>query len=220
MLSVSKFSTRLISIAGIFALAAANPASAATNLVKNGNFAIGAPQSGCVAGTTTLTDWTVSAGNIDIDSAAPGCSGIEAAQGKYFIDLTGSFAPSEDDVGAISQTITTVVGQEYRLSFYFGGNPQWQEFSYPNDSELKVMAVYLNGAISGVYSVHTAGVSVTDAQWRRHEIRFKATSTSTEITFQSLNGSASNPSDFGSLLDDVDVSPIKNGEDSDEAAAH
>jgi hypothetical protein len=101
------------------------------------------------------------------------------------------------------------VGRKYHLSFEFGGNPQWQEFSYPNDSALKAMAVFVNGSIAGVYSVGTAGVPVTDPQWRRHKIIFTATSTSTQIAFQSLNGSLSNPSDFGPLLDAVDVSAVR-----------
>ena len=207
--SAAKSLTRIISAVGVLVFAAANPISAASNLIANGNFGIGAPSSGCVAGTTTLTDWTVTAGNIDIDSAAPGCSGIAAAPGAtYFIDLTGSFAPEENDVGAISQNISTVVGQKYRLTFDFGGNPQWQQLAYPNDSSLKAMDVFVNGAISGVYSVNTAGVPVTDAQWTKESVVFTATSTSTQISFDSLNGSASNPSDFGPLLDDVKVHAV------------
>jgi hypothetical protein len=208
--STPKSLAHLLPVVGMFVLACASPAKASPNLVANGNFAIGAPPSGCVAGTTTLTDWSVTAGNIDIDSAAPGCSGIAAAPGAtYFLDLTGSFAGyGRNDVGAISQSINTVVGQKYSLTFYFGGNPQWQEFGYPNDSSLKAMDVFLNGAISGVYSVNTAGVPANDAQWKKEKIVFTATSTNTKISFDSLNGSASNPSDFGPLLDEVKVSAI------------
>jgi Protein of unknown function (DUF642) len=211
-LLLAKFTTKsiaaIIPLLGIVAFA--GTASAKTNLITNGNFGIGAPPSGCVAGTTTLSGWTVTAGNIDIDSAAPGCSGIAAAPGAtYFLDLTGSFAEDGvNDVGAISQTINTVVGQKYSLTFYFGGNPQWQDTSYPNDSPLKAMDVFVNNAIAGVYSTNTAGVSTTDAQWTKEKIAFTATSASTTISFDSLNGSPANPSDFGPLLDDVSVSAV------------
>jgi hypothetical protein len=94
------------------------------------------------------------------------------------------------------------------LTFDFGGNPQWQDFPYPNDSSYKAMAVFVNEAIAGIYGVETAGASVTDAQWIRHEILFTATSTSTDITFESLNGSISNPSVFGPFLDWVIVVPV------------
>jgi choice-of-anchor C domain-containing protein len=208
---------RVLPLFGALFLTVFAPAFADTNLIVNGKFTPATP--GCAAGTTSIPGWTVTAGNVDIEDVT--CSGIKAADGIYFLDLTGSFAEDGvNDVGTISQTITTVVGQEYRLSFDFGGNPQWQIFSFPNDSSLKAMAVFLNGAISAVYSVQTEGVASTDPQWRRHEIRFKATSTSTEITFQSLNGSLSKPSDFGPLLDNVDVSPVKSEKDDDGHTSH
>jgi Protein of unknown function (DUF642) len=171
------------------------------NLILNGALKPALP--GCQAATTNLPGWTVSAGNIDIVHAT--CSGIRPAYGTYFVDLTGSGAR---DVATISQTITTEVGQQYRLTFDFGGNPQWQDFPYPNDSSYKAMAVFVNRAIAGIYGVETAGASVTDAQWARHKNLFTATSTSTEITFESLNGSVSNPSVFGPFLDWVVVVPV------------
>ena len=208
--SIAKCRPRFVPLIGALMLGTTNFASAATNLVSNGNFGVGAPSSGCVAGTTSLTGWTVTSGNVDIDSAAQGCSGITAAPGaSYFVDLTGSHAENAiNDVGAISQDINTVAGQKYSLSFYFGGNPQWQGSLYPNDSSLKAMDAFVNGSIAGVYSVNTAGVPLTDAQWTKEKIVFTATSTNTVISFDSLNGSSSNPSDFGPLLDDVSVKAI------------
>jgi len=191
----SGFLSRVLPIT-VITLSGFTPAYA--NLLVNGNFS--EPGTGCEAGTTKLPGWTVTAGNIDIESTS--CSGIVGKSETYFLDLTGSNA---NDVGAISQTIKTVVHQKYNLTFYFGGNPQWQTLPYANDSALKAMTVYINGAISGVYSVQTAGVSTTNAQWSFHTITFTATTTSTTILFQSLNGSTTNPSVFGPLLDNVAV---------------
>ena len=70
------------------------------------------------------------------------------------------------------------------------------------------MSVFVNGAIAGVYGVNTEGALVTNPQWKSEKILFLATSTSTTITFQSLNGSATNPSTFGPLLDAVSVVPV------------
>jgi choice-of-anchor C domain-containing protein len=198
-------------LVGDISPALAEKAETHVNLVVNGSFE--SPGSGCVAGATSLPGWTINSGNIDIINSA--CTGgLPAADGTYYLDLTGSHAENGvDDVGVISQYIATQVGQKYHLSFEFGGNPQAKEFSFPNDSELKALAVFLNGAIAGVYSVHTERASVTNPQWRRHEISFTATSASTQVMFQSLNGSASNPSDFGPLLDAVDVSPVEGHED-------
>jgi choice-of-anchor C domain-containing protein len=193
--------SRLLPITGVALFAGFSPAYA--NLLVNGNFS--EPGTGCESGTKTLPGWTVVAGNIDIESAS--CSGIGGKSETYFLDLTGS---QTNDVGAISQTFKTVAHQKYNLTFYFGGNPQWQSLPYANDSALKAMTVYVNGAIAGVYSVQTAGVSTTNAQWSYHTITFTASTTTTTITFQSLNGSATNPSVFGPLLDDVSVNATSN----------
>jgi hypothetical protein len=208
---ISRSSLRVLPLSSVLLLGVMTPVLAwnqppPVNLVSNGSFEL--PGAGCVAGSTTLPGWTVTSGNIDIINVT--CTGgLPPAQGSYYIDLTGSHAEDgADDVGTISQYITTEIGQKYRLSFEFGGNPQASEFSYPNDSELKAMAVFLNGAIAGAYSVHTAGVAVTNPQWRHKEMFFTATAASTEIRFQSLNGSISNPSDFGSLLDAVSLTVV------------
>jgi hypothetical protein len=180
------------------------------NLIVNGNFA--EPGTGCAAGTTTVPGWTVVSGNVDFEDAT--CTnGLSAPDGTtYYLDLTGSFAEDgENDVGTISQTVTTIVGQQYSLTFDFGDNPQWQIFTYPNDSTLKVMAVFVNGSISGVYKVQTAGTLPTNPQWKGKKMFFTATATSTTITFESLNGSVSNPSDFGPLLGNVVLKAVKTG---------
>lgn len=204
----SKLFIQKIPAIGVLLFAGFSSAYANTNLVVNGNFS--EPGTGCAAGTTTLPGWTISAGNIDIESAS--CSGLNSAHGgTYFLDLTGSHAENGvNDVATLSQTIVTVVGQAYKLTFSFGANPQGQTMPYPNDSELKAMTVYVNGSLSGVYRTHTAGVAPTDPQWKQREICFVATSTSTTITFDSLNGSVTNPSDFGPLLDDVSLVAVKN----------
>jgi hypothetical protein len=186
-------------------LAGARPAHA--NLLTNGSFE--SPGTGCVAGATSLPGWTVSAGNIDIINAT--CTGgMAAADGAYYVDLTGSGAErGANDVGKIDQSVSTQVGQQYRLSFYFGGNPQWQEFSYPNDSPIKSMNVLLNSSLIENYTVNTTGVAVTDPQWILETLFFTATSGTTQISFQSLNGANPTlPSDFGPQLDGVNLTAV------------
>lgn len=211
-----EWATRLaaaISFCGIAALSVV-PVAEAANLVVNGDFSVGAPASGCSAGITSLSGWAVT-NNVDIDSAVqpfPSCSGISPPVGTYFLDLTGSGAEyGVDDVGTITQSISTTVGQVYDLSFYFGGNPQWQYTSsqYLNDGSVKSMNALVNGGIDGTYSVNTLGAAVTNGQFVLENIYFTATSNSTTIAFQSLNGvGITSPSDFGPLLADVSVSPV------------
>jgi Protein of unknown function (DUF642) len=172
----SKAWSSILPIVSFVFLAALQPVHAA-NLIRNGGFE--KPAAGCQAGATVVPYWTVVSGNVDFEDDT--CTGgMPAKSGTYYLDLTGSYAVGASDVGIISQAIVTVVGQQYALTFAFGGNPQWQEFGYPNDSEYKAMAVFVNGAISGVYGVHTAGVAVTNPQWTGHKILFTATSTSTK----------------------------------------
>jgi len=202
---------RIIAAAGVFALALATSTADATNLLKNGSFQEDPPSSGCAAGVTSLPGWTVT-NNVDIDSAVqplPACSGISPPAGTYFLDLTGSFAEDGmDDRGTVSQTIATHPGATYDLSFYFRGNPQWQYYLgvYPNDGAIKSMDVLLNGDVIGTYSVNTAGVPITDGQFELENIDFIATSSSTMLSFESLDGyGITAPSDFGPLLADVSL---------------
>jgi len=201
---------KTIAAAGVFALALTTSSADAANLVINDNFATGSPASGCAPGITSLPGWTVT-NNVDIDSAVqpfPACSGISPPVGTYFLDLTGSYAPAEDDRGTVSQTIVTHVGATYDLSFYFGGNPQWQAYLgvYPNDGAIKSMDVLLNGDVIGTYVVNTAGVPITDGQFTLENIDFTATGSTTMLSFESLNGvGVTSPSAFGPLLADVSV---------------
>jgi hypothetical protein len=194
---------------GVFALAFATSPVGATNLLSNGSFEQQPPARGCAAGVTSLPGWTVTSGNIDIDSAAAGCSGIAAADGAYFIDLTGSFAENGvNDVGTISQGVSTRVGTRYSVSFWFGANPQGQYLTqYPNDSAIKSMNVLLNGSVLANYTLNTSGVSPTDAQWALETLFFTATSRTTYLSFQSMNGIGAR-SDFGPLLDGVNVQAV------------
>jgi hypothetical protein len=203
--------TRLFALSGALLLGAITPSLAAENLIVNGDFTPLSP--GCQAAAITIPGWTVVSGNVDFEDET--CNGgVPAPKGTiYYIDLTGSFAEDGvNDVGIISQTVATTVGQEYRLIFHFGGNPQWKAYTiYPNDSVLKALAVFINGSIAAVHSVDTDCGSATDAHWAKKEILFKATAASTTVTFQSLNGSEK-PSDFGSLLGDVVLEAVKSEE--------
>lgn len=203
--------TLALSLSGVFVLASFGPAFANENLIVNGDFMPTSP--GCEAAATTVPGWSVVSGNVDFEDAS--CNGgVRAPQGStYYLDLTGSYAESgENDVGVIAQTVGTVVGKEYKLSFHFGGNPQWKAYSeYPNDSALKALAVFVNGSIAAVHSVDTDCGTATDAHWEKKEVRFKATSASTSITFQSLSG-ARKPSDFGPLLGHVVLETVNDGD--------
>lgn len=178
----------------IAALAVSLPiTSAKANLLSNGSFE--QPGTGCASATTSLPGWTVT-GNIDIDTSPPPCSTIAAADGSFFVDLTGSFS-----AGSIQQTVATIAGRNYLLEFYFGGNPQWQYLPYANDSPIKAMNVSIDGNVVGSYSIDTTGLAFNQAGWSLQSLLFTATSAATMLRFTSLNSNGV----FGPFLDGVSV---------------
>jgi len=180
----------------------ASAATAHANLVTNGSFEASPPASGCVAGTTSLAGWTVSAGNIDIDSAIAGCGGIAAADGNYWVDLTGSYGAG---AGRIYQDLATEAGGQYQLSFYFRANDQFTSLSYGNDSTTKSFQVWLDSVLAGTYS-RTVGVDPLASTWTLQSLNFTASGATTRLGFWSLNGA--NGTVFGPMLDGVSVERV------------
>jgi hypothetical protein len=174
-------------------------ATAHANLVTNGSFENSPPSRGCAAGATSLPGWTVSAGNVDIDSAIAGCGGVAAADGVYWVDLTGSFGRG---AGRIHQDLATEAGAQYELSFYFRANDQFTYLAYPNDGATKAFEVWLDSALAGTFS-RTVGVDPRASTWTLQSLVFTATGTTTRLAFWSLNGA--NGTVFGPMLDGVTV---------------
>jgi choice-of-anchor C domain-containing protein len=176
--------------------------AAHASLIANGSFEAGG--AACVAGATSLSGWTVSAGNIDIVSQSPTCVAAPAADGINFLDLTGSFGSG---AGAIYQDIATVSGQAYSLTFAFGANSEWQYPPlYPNDGSIKSLNVLLDGVIAGTFSQDTTGRAAIDAGWTSELVEFTASSSTTRLAFESLNGAGGTV--YGPFLDNVSVQPV------------
>lgn len=185
------------------ALTLASTASNAT-LVTNGSFEA-AGSSVCQAGATTLSGWVVSAGNIDVVNGLGNnnCGTASVPDGTNFVDLTGSF---NRGAGHIYQDIATTVGTTYQLSFYFGGNADWQYYEpiyhYGNDGAVKSMDALINGSIAGTYSINTTGFAQGSYGWSQKFLTFTATTGTTRIGFNSLDVTGV----YGPLLDGVNVS--------------
>ena len=161
------------------------------------------PATGCQGAPTSLPGWSVTTGNIDIVDST--CTGMTAADGAYFLDLTGTVGSGAG--GTITQSIATTPGSQYTLNFYFGGNSQWQAqagnpFSeYQNDGPIKSMDVLIDGAqLGATYSINTTGNLWTNPGWVYETTTFKATGNSTTLAFESLDSGT-----YGPLLDGVSV---------------
>ena len=95
----------------------------AENLVVNGSFedGVGTYDGGngvdfvtLKAGSTGITGWTIILSSIDYDG-----SYWQASDGGRSLDLEGAGG----DLGGVSQTISTVPGKAYVLTFDMAGNP-------------------------------------------------------------------------------------------------
>jgi choice-of-anchor C domain-containing protein len=155
---------------------------------SNGSFEDGTftgnPFDTLVPGSTALAGWTIESGSIDWIG-----SYWTASQGSRSIDLTGF------DAGAISQTLTTTIGNTYVVTFDLSGNPA-------GPPTIKTLTVGATGAPTTGYTFDTlaAGNTLDDMKWVSQTYTFLATSTSSVLTFTSTTAGF-----YGPALDNVTV---------------
>jgi len=146
------------------------------------------------AGSTLITGWTVSVGNIDwLGAPVPAC-GWQASNGSASLDLVGSVAGG---IGGISQTFDTVPGQSYVLSFDLAGN-------YGAVPVIKPLAVTINGVTTN-FTFNTTGATATNMGWVTHSIPFTATGATSTVNFVSDTSAAGGSLNAGAALDNVRV---------------
>lgn len=171
--------------------------AAAANVLVNGGFE--SPVQGPTdfatfnipAGSTYITGWTVTQGNVDLTTTAnygPGPNTLDPLS-KQDVDLVGDGAGN----GGLSQTFTTVAGQHYLLTFDYSHN---QGAANAGSSfAASVTAGDLSTTVSQTARVH---------DWVAFSQSFTATSDSTLLTFLNTQGG----SNGGIYLDDVSVTPL------------
>src|SRR6185312_7740621 len=116
----------------------------------------------------------------------------QSSDGGRNIDLDG------DTQGAISQTLSTSIGQKYNVTFDLSGNPD-------GAPSVKVVQVSATGGAPAAYSFDTSaggGNSHANMMWQPESYSFTATANSTTLTFASQTAG-----DFGPALDNVAVAP-------------
>ena len=139
--------------------------------------------------------WHVDSGSVDL--AANGIWEQQAYEGNFLLDLDGI------NPGTISTNITTVSNQIYRLSFVYSRNPDgiWGRYgSPPNTPSAEVL---IDGDSLGTLDGDIDN-SWTDLQWQPVSYTFTATSSSTTLTFHSLD----DDSPFGILLDAISLAVL------------
>lgn len=174
----------ILSIAAVLALGTAQTASAA-NLVYNGSFEVG-PKPGSFiqlnAGSTVIDGWTVLPHSVDYIGTY-----WAAQDGSRSIDLAGG------NLGGIKQTINTVAGSTYTLSFWMPGNPAGKAVA-------KDLDVFISGIANPFNYTFDLNNTFTDMMWQEKVINFVANSNETTIAFK-----ANQYGVYGPALDNVSV---------------
>jgi choice-of-anchor C domain-containing protein len=165
---------------------------AATNLVVNGDFELPVVSGGTwewlSPGSDRLVGWTVGGeegSGVDLvrEFWQPG-------HGDQSLDLAG-WGP-----GWISQSLATVPGRCYDLSFLVAGN-------VVDEPALKAAEVYWGGRWLGWVTFDSAGKTVADMGWESRSFKhLVATTAATELRFVSASTGT-----VGLVLDDVRVVP-------------
>jgi choice-of-anchor C domain-containing protein len=148
------------------------------NFLSNGSFESAGvdPGVGFITlpnGNTTITQWVVASGGIDYTAGA-----WQAAEGRRSLDLNALSA------GSIQQSIATVAGARYLVTFALAGNP-----AAPAVKTLRVFAAVQ----SQDFSFDTTGKSTINMGWTGKSWTFTATGATTTLRFQSLTDGANGP---------------------------
>jgi choice-of-anchor C domain-containing protein len=162
------------------------------NLVINGSFEEG-PEFEVYKpldkDSTELKGWVVTRGQIDVCQEKDG--NWKAADGKRSLDLHGS-----PGFGGVKQTLATLAGTKYRVTFQMTGNPQ----ANLTEASLTVRAA---GA-DKEFKVDMTGVTHEEPKWTKMSWEFTATDKATVLEIHTAMPASSNP--FGGpMVDDVKV---------------
>lgn len=142
-------------------------------------------------GSTGITGWTVTVGNVDLVSTNYLNPDFVASDGVLSVDLNGSTA------GAIAQTFDTVIGQSYHVSFDLNVNP-YDYLAVPSKT-VEVSVAGFTGDFVYIGTDHPVGQG---GPWNTHGFDFTAIGASSTLTFTSLVHS---PCCYGPEIDNVIV---------------
>lgn len=183
------------------ALGLAGSGANAANLLKDGSFETPlVPVDGYMLFATgqKIGPWTVvgAAGNVAPISGKFSQNGFTfpAPSGKQWLDLTGT----SNTATGVSQTVKTVVGGQYDLTFYVG--------NVVNPGGIFGTTSTVNVLVNGIHlmtAVNTSGAGSTKQVWQKFTAAVTASGATTTIAF--LNGDPPNDTDCG--LDAVSLVP-------------
>src|SRR6266478_6260993 len=169
-------------LASLFLLIPLASAHAGANVLTNGSFEDGnfVPDGNGYQskfpGSTDITGWTVTSSEVAWASNA-NVDGLTASDRTHFLDLTGYH--DSPPYGGVSQTIDTIIGRTYTVSFDLGDSAKSGLYQGP------VSVLASAGSAGGVF---TLGPSAGGNLWQTYSYSFRATSSATDIAFTGVQG--------------------------------
>jgi hypothetical protein len=176
---------KIVKLALLVAALSAAVTSSANADILNGSFETGTFVSDGSGGDNlaagsgnagAIDNWTVTTGNVYWLQS--GAYSLTPHSGTYFLDLTGQ---SDAAFGGISQSVATVAGDTYSLSFYLGTSTL---ADYGSTAGITVSASDATLKSSNVFVV--TGTSAH--QWDLETLSFIAGAASTTITLDGTTG--------------------------------
>ena len=148
--------------------------SAKANLISDGGFEDGASFTNFINlsnGDTSLSPWSISGGNGSgalswVNNNPSVATYLAGTEGNYFLDIT---RPDSGGWATITQSITTVAGTTYQLTFDIGASSHFA-------------AVYVTASAGGTSQTFSNSTSLENA-WVSEVLEFTATTTTTVISF-------------------------------------
>jgi hypothetical protein len=141
-------------------------------------------------GSTAIAGWTVFGGEL-VWANTPNPFVENAADGQFWLDLTGYHDAAP--YGGVTQTVATVPGTSYRLSYVLGVKQSDPNFSGP----ISVAVVAGSDSTTSTYNPPGTGV-----QWGTFNLDFTANAATTALSFQGMSGIRY----IG--LDNIQLSPV------------
>jgi len=175
----------MVGLAAVVASLATFGSAWAATAITNGSF------------EGSMSGWTV-AQPVDLV-----CGGWQNADGNCSVDMGAS--PGQ---GEISQSLATVAGATYTVTFALSGNPSctpgnenW--VGWVSEPGIKYLSVTASPAVSTlmVYSFDVTGKSYADMGWTPQAFVFTADSAATTLTFRNIENNWCGPA-----IDNVSIS--------------
>lgn len=164
----------------LFALLLTSGLVQANNLLVNGDFEGSVPlipnhgdpdSMGLSGGSTYIPGWRVTGPEVAWIGGGNNY-GLSASSGNRFLDLTG-WVNTNGNQGGVTQTINTIAGQRYTLSFDLGNSVR---HNYGNTSSLTAFA---GNQSQLFFNTDTSGSN----SWQHFSFDFVANGSQTDIAF-------------------------------------